>query len=42
MSLETRREIIGFLVIMTEREQQEMLQKAKEIYARRETRLKCL
>ena len=42
MSLETRREIIGYLVIFSEAEQREMLRKAEEIFQRRETiRPKC-
>lgn len=42
MSLETRREIISYLVIFNEAEQQEMLRRAEEIFRRRETiRPKC-
>lgn len=38
MSLETRREIIGYLVIMSEKELQEVLDRTKEIYGKREMR----
>lgn len=41
MSLETRREIISYLVVMSEREQQEMLAKAKEIIDNRGLRPGC-
>lgn len=36
MSLETRREVINYLVIFSEAEQQEMLRKAQEIFQRRD------
>lgn len=36
MSLETRREIINYLVIFSEAEQQEMLCKAWEIFRKRD------
>lgn len=42
MSIMTRREIISYLVIMSEAEQQEMLRHAQQIIGRRDVRDKLM